>query len=75
MSPSRPSPLPFLLALLTPLLALAQEVPRRESGPLSWFWMAAIGGLVLVWLFLTLRKRRGPPPIDPMLRGPRSSSR
>ncbi len=75
MSPSSLSPLPLLFALLTPLLALAQQASRRESGPLSWFWVAAIGGLVLFWLFLSLRKRRGNPPIDPTLRGPRSSSR
>ena len=75
MSPRSRSPLPFLLVLFTPLLALAQEARGTGGGPLLWFWVVAIGVIMLLWVFRVLRKRGGPPPIDPTLRGPRNASR
>ena len=78
----RTSPLPFLAFVtvwLTPLLALAQARtgnPRgTHGGPIWWFWVAAIAVIFLFWTVRVLRKRGGPPPIDPNLRGPRNASR
>jgi hypothetical protein len=87
MTPFLRNPLPLLFALLAPLLAFAQDryggqgLPSpgnpggTQASPFWYFGVAVIAAIILLWTVRILRKRGGPPPIDPTLRGPGNASR